>query len=87
MVSGEWSVSFLIEVKATIRPPLSSTDWETRNLSMRDSTEEDPCWPLLNVNFFCELVKVVQFPSIGQPVLEGHVVPSGSFSPAQLSRA
>ncbi len=47
--------------------------------------------PLLVVieceSFFCELVKVVQFPGIGQPVLKGHVVPSGSLSPAQLSRA
>jgi hypothetical protein len=38
-------------------------------------------------SFFCELVKLVQFPGIGQPILEGHVVPSGSLSPAQLSRA
>jgi hypothetical protein len=32
-------------------------------------------------------VKVVQFPGIGQSVLEGHVVLSGSLSPTQLSRA
>jgi len=47
--------------------------------------------PLLAVieceSFFCELVKVVQFLGIGQPVLEGHVVPNGSLFPAQLSCA
>ncbi len=47
--------------------------------------------PLLAVieceSFFCELVKVVQFSGIGQPVLEGHVVPSRSLSPTQLFHA
>ncbi len=54
MTRGEWSESFLIEATASIRPPLSSTDWETKNLSILDIAEDAPRRPLLKVNSFLE---------------------------------
>jgi len=44
MTKGEWCESFLIEAATSIRPPLSSTDWKTKNLSILDIAE-DACEP------------------------------------------
>jgi hypothetical protein len=54
MMKGEWSESFLTEAAASIRPPLSSTDWETKNLSILDIAEDAPGRPLSKVNSFLE---------------------------------
>jgi hypothetical protein len=54
MTRGEWSESFFTEAAASIRPPLSSTDWETKNLSIRDIAEDAPVRPLSKVNSFLE---------------------------------
>ncbi|CAK9229844.1 unnamed protein product [Sphagnum troendelagicum] len=42
MTRGEWFESFLTEAATSIRPPLSSTDWETKNLSILDIAEDAP---------------------------------------------
>jgi hypothetical protein len=54
MIRGEWSESFLIEAVASIHPPLSSMDWETRNLSILDIAEDAPVRLLSKVNSFLE---------------------------------
>ncbi len=52
MMRGEWSKSFLTEAAASIRPPLSSTVWETINLSILDTDEDAPACSLSKVNSF-----------------------------------
>jgi len=54
MTRGEWSENFLTEAAASICPPLSSTDWETKNLSILDIVEDAPGRPLSKVNSFLE---------------------------------
>ncbi len=54
MTRGEWFESFLTEAVASIRLPLSSMDWETKNLSILDTAEVAPGCPLSKVNSFLE---------------------------------
>jgi hypothetical protein len=54
MTKGEWFESFLTEAVASIRPPFSSTDWETKNLSILDTAEVALGRPLSKVNSFLE---------------------------------
>ncbi len=54
MTRGEWSKSFLTEAVASIRLPFSSTDWETKNLSIRDIAKDAPECPLSKVNSLLE---------------------------------
>ncbi len=54
---GEWSKSFLIDAIASILPPLSSISYETRNLSIRDTTERAPDLLLSYVNSFFDILR------------------------------
>jgi hypothetical protein len=57
MTSGEWSVRFLSEATASILPPLSSSVWETMNLSIRETTEVTPV--VVSEGFLCELPEAI----------------------------
>ncbi len=55
IMSGEWSNNFLMEAAASIRPPLSSISWETKNLSILETAEWALDLPLSNVKFFFDI--------------------------------
>ncbi|CAM6062200.1 unnamed protein product [Sphagnum tenellum] len=69
MTSGEWSESLLTEAAASIRPPLSSTDWETKNLSIQNNAEDALGRPLSKVNFLESFLKLSRHQASDSPYL------------------
>jgi hypothetical protein len=55
ITSGEWSEIFLIEGAASILPPLESSSWDTRNLSMRETADPCPFLALSKVYSFFDI--------------------------------
>ncbi len=52
---GEWSEILRIEGAASILPPLLSSSWEIRNLSILETAAPWPFFPLSYVNSFLDI--------------------------------
>jgi hypothetical protein len=61
MMRGEWSMNFLNKAAASIHPPLSSTIWQTINLSILDTAEDAPARPLSKVNYFFDSFRILSW--------------------------